>query len=117
MPSFLANTFGGLSANYYIRQFLFGLGITAVLYLAITQGKGVGEMPLAVWPLLVLNTLLYPYARFIYEQVIGYVMGDNVFFLPLIIMLPVKLFTMLMCWSWAIIIAPFGLAYLYFYHR
>ncbi|MGP5713980.1 hypothetical protein ACTXPD_18530 [Vreelandella alkaliphila] len=116
MPPILADTFGGLSISYYARQFVFGAALSALLYFAVTQGGG-DSIPLAVLPLLAINALLYPYSRFVYEQVVGFVMGDNVFYLPLIIMLPVKLFTMMMCWAWAILIAPFGLAYLYFHHR
>ncbi|WP_027965744.1 hypothetical protein [Halomonas halocynthiae] len=116
MHSLLANTFGGLSVHYYFRQFLFGLGLSVCLYFLVTRASG-EVVPLFAVLFFVINTLLYPYARFVYEQIVGYIMGDNVFFLPLIIMLPVKFFTILMCWSWAVFIAPFGLAYLYFYHR
>jgi hypothetical protein len=39
-----------------------------------------------------------------------------VFFLNGIIMLFLKLMTMVLCFSFAIFIAPIGLIYLYFYH-
>ncbi|WP_338107341.1 hypothetical protein [Pseudomonas psychrophila] len=58
-------------------------------------------------------TVLYPYSRFVYESVVGYIMGDNVFFVNAILMLMVKVFTMAMCWSLAIFVAPVGLAHLY----
>ncbi|TDU18081.1 hypothetical protein C8E00_1149 [Chromohalobacter marismortui] len=116
MPPILTDTFGGLSRHYYLRQLAFGGGLSALVYFAATQGGG-DSVPLAVIPLLALNALLYPYSRFVYEQIIGFVMGDNVFYIPLIIMLPVKLFTIVMCWGWAIFIAPVGLLYLYFHHR
>ncbi|MDN3525304.1 hypothetical protein QWY79_08465 [Halomonas sabkhae] len=116
MPPILADTFGGLSRNYYWRQLMFGGGLSVLLYFAVTQDPA-DSMPLAAVPLLVLNALLYPYARFVYEQIIGFVMGDNVFYIPLIVMLPVKCITIAMCWASAIFIAPFGLVYLYFHHR
>ena len=43
-------------------------------------------------------------------------MGGNVFFVNAILMLMVKGFTMAMCWSFAIFIAPVGLAYLYWHN-
>ncbi len=116
MPPILADTFGGLSRSYYFRQLMFGGGLSALLYFAMTQDP-TDPMPLVTLPILAFNALLYPYSRFVYEMIIDFVMGNNVFYLPLIIMLPVKLFTMMMCWAWAILIAPFGLAHLYFYHR
>ncbi|MNR50910.1 hypothetical protein D3C85_1704980 [compost metagenome] len=65
----------------------------------------------------VIMTLLYPYSRFVYERIVGFIMGDNVFFVNAFFMLFAKAFTMLICWTCAIFIAPVGLAYLYFYHR
>ena len=63
-----------------------------------------------------INTLLYPYSRFVYESVVGFIMGNNVYWVNAIFMLFVKLVTMSVCWSAAIFIAPIGLAYLYFHH-
>ncbi|NOG32446.1 hypothetical protein HLB35_13015 [Halomonas sp. TBZ9] len=116
MLPIIEDTLGGLSRNYYFRQLIFGIGLSALTYFAVTQGIP-DSVPFGVFPLLVLNALLYPYSRFVYEQIIGFVMGNNVFYLPLIIMLPVKLFTMTMCWGWAVFLAPVGLVYLYFHHR
>lgn len=116
MPPILADTIGGLSIKYYARQFIFGAIFSFLPYFFATQGKA-DPIHLSALLILAFNALLYPYSRFIYEQIVGFVMGDNTFYLPLIIMLPAKLFTMMMCWAWAILIAPFGLIYLYIYHR
>ena len=116
MPPILADTFGGLSRNYYFRQLLFGGGLSALLYLAVTQNPN-DSMPLALLPLLALNALLYPYSRFLYEKIVGFVIGDNAFYVPIFIMLFVKYLTMMMCLVCAIFIAPFGLLYLFFHHR
>lgn len=66
--------------------------------------------------LFVVSTLLYPYSRFVYEKIVGFVMGDNIFFSSALIIMGVKLFTMLLCWIFAVFIAPVGLLYLYFHH-
>jgi hypothetical protein len=63
--------------------------------------------------LLVVNTLLYPYSRFVYEGVMGFIVGQNVFWMNVLFM---KLVTMALCWSCAIFIALIGLAYLYYHH-
>ena len=72
------------------------------------------NVPLLVWG--VIFQFLYPYSRFVYESVVGYLMGNNVFFVNAFLMLITKLFTMLLCWFLSIFIAPVGLLYLYFYH-
>jgi hypothetical protein len=113
MNSFLAKTFGGLTTRYYVRQFLFGLVFTAMIISVAANGPGgiIAKPGLII--LAIVNTLLYPYSRFVYESVVGYIMGNNIFFVNALFMLLVKAFTMAMCWSFAIFVAPVGLAYLY----
>lgn len=114
MHPVIAKTFGGLSPQYYFRQFVFGLIFSAfIFYIATHAGKNIQYGILAF---AAINTLLYPYARFVYESVIGFIMGDNVFFINAIFMIVTKLFTMSMCWTLSLFIAPVGLAYLYYHH-
>lgn len=67
----------------------------------------------------IINTLLYPYSRFVYESIVNFIMGDNIFFFQgklFLIYWFIKIWIMLLCWVCSIIIAPIGLIYLYFYH-
>lgn len=112
--NFFKKTFGGLKASYYIRHFIFGAAISAFLiYMALQSPHGVKAENLIFF---IINALLYPYARFVYEQIVSFVMGNNIFFVNALLMLMVKLFTMIMCWGFSIFIAPLGLAYIYYYH-
>jgi len=115
MKQVIAKTFGGLTTQYYIRQFIFGLIFPALFYFMSTQ-KGAQPIPLTMIGLFFLNTFLYPYSRFVYESIMDFIMGGNVFWVNTFIMLFVKIITMSICWSFAIFIAPVGLAYLYYYH-
>ncbi|WP_341522196.1 hypothetical protein AABC73_01750 [Pseudomonas sp. G.S.17] len=113
MHSFLTRTFGGLTGRYYARHFLFAAAFAAFLFWAVSNGHGgIAAKPGMVF-FVVINTLLYPYSRFVYESVVGYVMGDNVFYVNAALMLTVKAITMSACWSFAIFVAPVGLAFLY----
>lgn len=114
MHPVIAKTFGGLSASYYIRQFIFGLAFPVFICLMTSKGPHPLNLPMLL--MLVVNTLLYPYSRFVYESVMDFIMGRNVFLVNAILMLAVKLMTMLLCWSLAIFVAPIGLAYLYYHH-
>ncbi|AXV72976.1 hypothetical protein CJO75_02735 [Ralstonia solanacearum] len=116
MHPVIAKTFGGLSAQYYIRQFLFGLILPALIFFALSHGTEPRPVPATTYALFAVNTLLYPYSRFVYESIVGYIMGENVFFVNAVLMLFVKLMTMAICWSFAIFIAPIGLLYLYIHH-
>lgn len=120
--SFFSKTFGGLTASYYIRHFLFGLIIALLfggsLYLSqiqTTRPLDVIQLSIAT-VYLSLSQFLYPYSRFVYESVVGYILGNNVFFMNTSSFIYLKFITMFICWVLAIIIAPLGLIYLYFYH-
>jgi hypothetical protein len=118
MLTVLKKTFGGLSGQYLFRQyffslFLFSFGMACVYLSSQASGK---PMNLAVLPFFIINLLLYPYSRFVYERVIGFIMGNNVFYGEATSMLWFKFITMMLCWLLSIFIAPLGLVYLYFHN-
>lgn len=115
MQEIFNKTFGGLTRTYYLRQLFFGSLFMVLIVFMATRSK-TASLPVAVIALPVLNTLLYPYARFAYEGVVGFIVGNNVFFVNALVMLFVKYLTMGLCWSFALFIAPLGLIYLYFHH-
>lgn len=112
MHPVVRKTLGGLSTQYYFRQLFFGLAIAALFMLTYQDGR----MTIGMLLFAIVSTLLYPYSRFVYESVIGFIMGENVFIVNAILMLTAKFFTMVMCWGFAIFVAPIGLAYLYYHH-
>ena len=119
MQQFLAKTFGGLSRPYYFRHFVFGLLFPIFIFWMLSHakpGSGGHAFPFALIAIAIFNTLLYPYARFVYEGVIGFVMGTNVLFVNVFVALWWKVVTMALCWCFAIFVAPIGLGYLYFRH-
>ncbi|MCV2509178.1 MAG: hypothetical protein N4Q32_01920 [Neisseriaceae bacterium] len=59
----------------------------------------------------ILNTLLFPFARFALDSIINYVVTGNQFNLPKIISLLVKLFYLALCWAYAIVLAPIGIIF------
>ena len=114
MHPIIKKTFGGLLPEYYFRQFLFGLIFPAFLYFMTT--KSPHPIPIFAVAIIVANTLLYPYSRFVYEKIIGFIMGRNTLSINIFIFIWVKLITMMLCWGLALLIAPIGLAYLYYHH-
>jgi hypothetical protein len=110
----IQKTFGGLTKQYYFRQLFFGAIFSAIIIFMTSRGN----LPpmYGVWAFAIVCTLLYPYSRYVYESVVGFIMGENVFFTSAIFMMLIKYLTMSLCWVFAIFIAPIGLAYLYFHH-
>lgn len=114
MHPVIAKTFGGLSREYYFRQFIFGLIFPAMAIFMFSHGKH--PIPASLIFTMVVNTFLYPYARFVYEGVVGFLLGETVFVVNAVFLLFWTLLTMTVCWSAAVFIAPIGLAYLYYHH-
>ena len=110
-------TFGGLDNKYYFRQMFFSLVMFSMFIAPLISSHFLDEFPaykIEAIILDIINVILYPYSRFLYERIIGFLFDDNVLFIPVIVLLPVKLLTMFFCWGAAIIIAPISLVYLYF---
>lgn len=114
MHPVIQKTLGGLSSQYYFRQFFFGLLVSAFMIFMTTRGGH--AMPIGLLLLIVANTFLYPYSRFVYESIVGFIMGNNVFFINALVMLITKFITMGLCWAFALCISPIGFAYLYYHH-
>ncbi len=114
MHPVLLKTFGGLTKSYYFRQMFFGL-LFAAFFVFTTMQSTVSTHP-AQYAFVALCVILYPYSRFVYESIVGFIVGDNIFWANTLVVLFVKLITMTLCFAFAIFIAPIGLIYLYFHH-
>ncbi|WP_436883168.1 hypothetical protein [Enterobacter asburiae] len=115
MRSIIDKTVGGLSSAYYVRQFLFGLIIPGVLIYAHRHtggGKGIEPKEYGFF----VNTLLYPYARYFYEKIAGYVVGNNIFISTPLALLFRKAVSMIVCWCLAVFMAPAGMFCLWYLH-
>lgn len=114
MHPLFARTFGGLSPAYYFRQFMFGLIFPALYVLASIKINM--PTPIGLTISMIVNSLLYPYSRFVWESVIEFIVGNNIFIVKALPALLFKVLTMAVCFLLAIFIAPIGLIWLYFHH-
>lgn len=105
--------FAGLSTQYYTRQAIVGLGIALVMLWVLTPKHVPMLSHVGFIAGLLINAALYPYARFGYEEVRDYLVGENeVIANPMMRML-VKAIMMLLCFNFALFLAPIVLIYLY----
>ena len=127
----LQKTFGGLDRAYYFRNLFFAV-ILAGIFVAIqysshsamvdrnitaTASAEYGVANAFMYVYIAISALLYPYARFVYESIVNFIMGDNVFFINAFVLLAWKFMVMMMLFLFAIFIAPIGLLYLWYYHN
>lgn len=114
MKDFFNKTFKGLNPSYYFRHLFFGIAISVLIFATSNNESFMKAFGLIIY--LIFNSAIYPYSRFVYESIVDFVMGDNVFFFNGIVFLVAKFITMMFCYLFAIFIAPIGLIFLYFYH-
>lgn len=122
--SIIRNSFGGLTKEYYFRNIFIGslFGICAWLLIDVLE-KG-SDNPkefttiITIKALIVLNSLLYPYSKFMYDSIWGIVLGDRVYAHSIN---PISIVFILimryLCWAFAILLAPLGLIVIYLKNR
>lgn len=113
MHPIIRKSFAGMAPSLYVRHFLFACVFLAIFVMASISS---GKTPFGIWLLMVVSTFLYPYSRFTYEGIVGYIAGNNMFLVDGLLFIAAKIASMLMCWLFAVFIAPLGLLYLYLYH-
>lgn len=119
MKSIFLKTFGGLTASYLIRQYFFAilLGVFMLGFLSMGESAKTGKIVSgSMIFFVVVNVILYPYARYVFDSIASFILGDNLFILPIPLMLALKFVNIALCFAFAIFMAPAGLLYLYFYH-
>ena len=70
-----------------------------------------------VLALVAISWLIYPFSRFVYESVFNWIMGDNVLIVNALICLIMKLLTTVLCFSFAIYLAPIAWIYIFWYFK
>ena len=121
----IINLFRGFTPQYYFRQLFFGVIIGSIyLYMmwstinrdgVLSQADIHDFTQMAIFA--IASTLLYPYSRFAYEEVVGFLLGRNLFLINSIVYLIAKIMTMIICWALAIFIFPLGLVFIYYYQK
>lgn len=109
MKNFFKNSFGGLEPSYLIRQYLFGLA-----FFSFMVSISLKSMPPTFIVFLVANLLLYPFAMFVYDSIMGMILGNSGIITNIIISIIWVFFKVAIIFSFTIIIAPFGMLYLHF---
>ena len=113
--------FCGLQPAYYLRHFIL-ISPLPLFILTHTHLTDV-HTHMIVWSqiqgvaLITVSWFLYPFSRFVYESVVNWIMGDNIFIANALIWLIAKLFTMALCFSFAIFLAPIAWIYIFWYFK
>lgn len=115
LKDIIRKTFGGITTQYVIRQYVFA----ALFIIGYFQLTGIhtpdGSLRESI-PYFIVAGLLYPWSRFAYEYIVSYLMGNNIAIIPVIILIPAKIISMFFCLMFAPMITPIVMVVLHFYH-
>lgn len=109
MKHFISTVFKGVSPSYIGKQYLSGL----VLYIVILRFQPINIS----FPLLTLSLILYPFAMVVYDSIMDLLIGDTTFISSVFFVAIFKIIRTIIIFSCSILIAPFGILYLYFTGR
>ena len=111
MPDFIMRLFGALTRQYYWRQFVFASFISSFICYSLFRGSSSQRW---IIPLVVANTFLYPYSRFVWDSCSEFLFGRNIVFFPVFFWLWMKLLSIGISYQGASVFGSIGLIYLYF---
>lgn len=112
---FLRRIFGSVDRAYLTRAYIIGIAIFA-LY-AFGLSRGAQPAPLAIWLVLAVDTLLFPFSKLVWDEVMALLLGRNMFILPAMFLMLAKLVINVALWAGAIFVAPLGILWLWYRSR
>lgn len=110
--SFLRRIFGSFDKAYLVRAYVIGIAILA-LY-AVILSRGADPIPSPIWFILIVNTILFPFSKLVWDEIMSLLLGRNIFFLPAIFLMFAKLLINVALWAGAIFVAPLGILWLWY---
>lgn len=110
----LKRIFGGISTQYMVRAYIIGAVIYALMIFISLQGEKDMATQSVVLAYFGLCTLLFPFAKLVWDQLKGLVLGETFLILPIIFLYSAKLIVNLVLFSFAVFIAPFGIVFIWF---
>lgn len=106
--------FGGLDVQYMIRAYILGAIFFAIVTtMTINRNAGAGEVAV-VLGYFGLCTLLFPFAKLVWDRLKAIILGETFLILPIVFLYPAKIMVNAFLWGFALFVAPFGMAYIWF---
>ena len=119
MNGLLKKIFFGIPQKYFLRQLMFSITFFILFVIILSYSKS-NTTTIGYYEMIIfysINTILYPYSRFLYESITSFILGDNIVAFNFFIMMIIKILSIIICWQCAIIFTPLSLIYIYFVNR
>jgi hypothetical protein len=109
--------FSGLHPSYIIRSYLIGLVFFGMIAAVAASSKEQAGLPLGMIAISVLNTLLFPFSKLVWDELRNLALGNNVIIMNAIFLFMLKWLINTLLWGFAIVVAPAGILYLWYRTR
>ena len=114
----LKRIFGGISTQYMVRAYVLGAIFFGLVVVLLTSGlkpdgAGTGRMAVLIG-YFAICTLLFPFSKLVWDQLKAMALGETFLILPVIFLYPAKFIVNYLLWGFALFVAPFGMAYIWF---
>lgn len=111
MKRFFTILLTSLNPSYLVRQYVFAL-LVALFFFFISPRDITSTLPF-----LIISWILYPYAMFVYDSLVGLIMGDRIWFTSWVFTFIWSTLKILIIFTFSLFLAPLGILYLYFTHK
>jgi len=115
--NFIRRIFSGVQPTYLIRSYLIGLIFFALIVGMALSAETKSGTPVGLLAFGTLSTLLFPFAKLVWDELRDLAFGNNVIFMNAIFLFMLKWFVNGFLWAFAIFVAPVGILYLWFRTR
>ncbi|MFC0279932.1 hypothetical protein ACFOHK_15850 [Falsigemmobacter intermedius] len=105
---------GGVNARYMVRAYLIGALFLALIIYTVMQGNKAAAGSAGTIAYFSLCLVVFPFAKLVWDELKALVLGDTFLILPMILLYPAKLLINVVLFSFAVFIAPFGVAYIWY---
>lgn len=112
MKKFVSIVFGSLQPSYLIKQYIF-----CAIFYSIMLYAGIASTGIRMMAFLTINLVAYPFAMFVYDSIIDVLLGDRVLISNIVLVVVWGIIKVMIIFAFSILIAPFGILYLYFTNR
>lgn len=125
MGDFIAHLFGQFDRQWLFRAYFIGflfLCLCSLMTLGLVANPSIeqgerGTSTAVILVLSILNTLLFPFAKLVWNNLKGFVLGDTILLSNFLFLIVGKFVVNFTLWWLALVIAPFGVGYLWFKGR
>lgn len=109
---FFNRIFGSMNRQYMVRAYVIGVAFFVFLGLIIA-GSSDGQTPVVVYVLMGINTLLFPFAKVVWDTLKGFILGDTIIVQSAIGLFVAKYLINGVLWAFALFVVPIGIIYLW----